>query len=153
MGRVDVPWIVTNYVKALAAIKLAVEGGVQALKTFISSCLMGMDGGLIGELIGWAVGKVIQAVMDLETKALAIVLRLEYVKRAGKTSYDNAMKAYNLSNKCSRCKCIGHNKQNHDDALDKFLMANRLVQAAEDVQELVEIADEDDTEDSWFGMW
>ena len=83
-------------------------------------------------------------------KALAIVLRLEYIVRAGKVSFDNARKAYNLTNKCSKCKCIGHNKQNHDDALDRFLTANSLINAANDTKELVEIADDND---SWFGSW
>ncbi len=45
--------------------------------------------------------------------------------------------------------CIRHNQQNHDDALDKFLLSHRLTEAAKDVQELVEIADDD----SWFGSW
>ena len=150
MGKLDVVWILSQYATALTAVKMAVKGSVEVLSKFISSCLMGMDGGLIGDLIGWAVTKVIEAVMDLESKALAIVLRLEYIVRAGKVSFDNARKAYNLTNKCSKCKCIGHNKQNHDDALDRFLTANSLINAANDTKELVEIADDND---SWFGSW
>jgi uncharacterized membrane protein (Fun14 family) len=143
MGKLDVVWISSQYATALTAVKMAVKGSVDVLSKFISSCLMGMDGGLIGDLIGWAVTKVIEAVMDLESKALAIVLRVEYLVRAGRVSMQNAWKAYNLTNKCSKCRCIGHNKQNHDDALEKFLMAHNLYSAVNDAGDLVGAAEED----------
>ena len=87
--------------------------------------------------------KVLEAVMDLESKALAIVLHVEYLVRAGRVSMQNAWKAYNLTNKCSKCRCIGHNKQNHDDALEKFLMAHNLYSAVNDAGDLVGAAEED----------
>ena len=105
--------------------------------------LAGLDGGFVGEFLGWVVNKVLEAVMDLESKALAIVLRVEYLVRAVRVSMQNAWKAYNLTNKCSKCRCIGHNKQNHDDALEKFLMAHNLYSAVNDAGDLVGAAEED----------
>ena len=150
MGKVDVAWIADSYVKVLNGLKTAMRGSVEGLKTLITGFLAGLDGGFVGEVLGWVVNKVLEAVMDLESKALAIVLRVEYLVRAGRVSMQNAWKAYNLTNKCSKCRCIGHNKQNHDDALDKFLTANSLINAANDTQDLVKIADDND---SWFGSW
>jgi hypothetical protein len=150
MGKVDVAWIADSYVKVLNGLKTAMRGSVEGLKTLITGFLAGLDGGFVGEVLGWVVNKVLEAVMDLESKALAIVLRVEYLVRAGRVSMQNAWKAYNLTNKCSKCRCIGHNKQNHDDALEKFLMAHNLYSAVNDAGDLVGAAEEDGWMDGWW---
>ena len=150
MGKVDVAWIADSYVKVLNGLKTAMRGSVEGLKTLITGFLAGLDGGFVGEFLGWVVNKVLEAVMVLESKALAIVLRVEYLVRAGRVSMQNAWKAYNLTNKCSKCRCIGHNKQNHDDALEKFLMAHNLYSAVNDAGDLVGAAEEDGWMDGWW---
>ena len=150
MGKVDVAWIADSYVKVLNRLKTTMRGSVEGLKTLITGFLAGLDGGFVGEVLGWVVNKVLEAVMDLESKALAIVLRVEYLVRAVRVSMQNAWKAYNLTNKCSKCRCIGHNKQNHDDALEKFLMAHNLYSAVNDAGDLVGAAEEDGWMDGWW---
>lgn len=150
MGKVDVAWIADSYVKVLNGLKTAMRGSVEGFKTLITGFLAGLDGGFVGEVLGWVVNKVLEAVMDLESKALAIVLRVEYLVRAGRVSMQNAWKAYNLTNKCSKCRCIGHNKQNHDDALEKFLTAHNLYSAVNDAGDLVGAAEEDGWMDGWW---
>ncbi len=85
----------------------------------------------------------IEAVCAIEAQALSIALRCEYLLRAGKISFSNARTAFNLTNKCSMCKCIGHNKRNHTSDIDSFLAANGLYQFADDATGLVEAAEED----------
>jgi hypothetical protein len=78
--------------------------------------------------------------------ALSIAFRCEYLVRANKLSVSHAWKAYNLTNKCSMCKCIGHNKTNHTGDVDKFLAANNIYQFVDDATGLVEAGEED----GWF---
>ena len=120
-----------------------IQASTQAIKTLLTSFLAGLDFGLVGEVVAWVVGYVIDACVNLEAKALAIVLRCEYIARAGKVNFTNARKAYNLTNKCSLCKCIGHNKTNHTSAIDAFLAAEGLKDMAKDTEELVQAVEED----------
>lgn len=143
MGKMDVSQIEDLYGRALTALKVGTASGRAALSALISSFLAGLDGGLVGSVVSWAIGKVIDSCVDLEAKALSIALRCEYLYRQGKANYANAKKAWNLTNKCSRCKCIGHNKQNHADDIDNFLMSNRLVGYVEDAEGLVGATEED----------
>jgi hypothetical protein len=131
--------------------KATSKASLDAIKALVTSFLGGLDMGLVGEVVAWVVGKVIDAVCDLEAKALAIVLRCEYIMRANKVSFDNARKAYNLTNKCSLCKCIGHNKQNHCAEMDAFLAANDLNDKKNDATELVGAVEEDGWYEWMFG--
>ena len=139
----NVAFIAPAYVKCLEALKATAKGGTKALEACVTSWLAGLDYGLTGKMVAWVVEKVISALVDWETKALAIVLRCEYIMRSSKVSLDSAWKAYNLANKCSVCKCIGHNKQNHTSAMDGFLMANNLNDKRNDATELVGAVEED----------
>ena len=139
----NVAFIAPAYVKCLEALKTAAKGTTKAIELCVTSFLAGLDYGLVGKVVAWVVEKVISTLCDWETKALAIVLRCEYIMRAGKVSLDSAWKAYNLANKCSLCKCIGHNKQNHCSALDTFLKAHDLNDKRNDAAELVGAVEED----------
>jgi hypothetical protein len=143
MGKMDVSRIDDLYTNTLIALKAGTAAARAAISGLISSFLAGLDGGLVGAVVSWAIGKVIDSFVDLEAKALSIALRCEYVNRQGKVNYENAKKAWNLTNKCSRCKCIGHNKQNHSDDIDYFLQSNRLMGYVEDAEGLVGATHED----------
>lgn len=139
----NVSVISRGYKEALRALQAVTKTGLEAIKGFVTAFLAGLDGGLVGEVIAWVVGKVIDSFVDLEAKALAIVLRCEYIMRAGRVNFSNARKAYNLTNKCSICKCIGHNKTNHTKEIDSFLLQNQLKDMAKDATELVDAVEED----------
>ena len=139
----NVAFIGPAYVKCLEALKKMTQVGTKAIEGCVTSFLAGLDYGLVGKVVAWVVEKVISTLCDWETKALAIVLRCEYIMRSSKVSLDSAWKAYNLANKCSLCKCIGHNKQNHTSAMDAFLMANNLNDKRNDATELVGAVEED----------
>lgn len=143
MAPVNVVWIAANYQVALATLKKSARGATTAISAMISSFLAGLDGNLIGAVVKWVIDKVIDALCDFEAKALSIVLRCEYMWRCGNVNYENAKKAYKLANKCSHCKCIGHNKQNHTDNFTRFLMAERLKDFATDATSLVPAVEED----------
>ncbi len=145
----DVSRIEDLYTSVLETLQAGTESAKLAIKGVLMSCLGGMDGGIIGWLAGWAIGKVIDAVMDLEGKALSIALRCEYMYRAGKASKKVAERAWNLTNKCSSCGCIGHNKQNHSSDIDDFLRQNRLLSYVEDAEELAGMVEEDATGSLW----
>jgi hypothetical protein len=143
MGKISVSQIADLYTKTIVALRAGTASAKVTISAIISSFLAGMDGGLVGSVVAWAIGKVLDAVVDLEAKALSIALRCEYVYRQGKVNYENAKKAWNLTNKCSRCKCIGHNKQNHSDDIDTFLTGQQLVSYVEDAEGLAGATQED----------
>jgi hypothetical protein len=143
MGVVRVSAIDNLYTNALCALKLGIAAAKEAIEAAINAFLNYLDGGLVGAVVKWAIGKVFDACVDLEAKALSIALRCEYVYRAGKVSFDSARKAWNLTNKCSKCRCIGHNKQNHSSDIDDFLMSNQLMSYVGDAQDLVGATEED----------
>uniref|UniRef100_A0A7S0M1E5 Uncharacterized protein n=1 Tax=Cryptomonas curvata TaxID=233186 RepID=A0A7S0M1E5_9CRYP len=132
----DVSKIEEIYESVLLVLEAGTAAAKLTIKATIAACLGGLDGGIIGWLASWAIGKVIDAVLDLEAKALSIALRCEYMYRFRKSTYENARRAWNLTNKCSKCRCIGHNKQNHSSDIDDFLMRNRLLSYVKDAEEL-----------------
>jgi hypothetical protein len=104
MGGPDVGRIAENYAKLKIAMSMAQTEVVQSI---ISAAMLGMDLGLIGYVVSWAVKKVMGMLgMDPSTKALSVALRVDYLRRS-----KDPMKAWNLINRCSICKCIGHNKR------------------------------------------
>ena len=113
MPKPDAEEIEEMYDEVLEALQKGSAGARLAIKTAVEAYLMGLDPGLVGEVLSWCIEKVISAVCDFEAMALSIALRCEYIKRCGRISMQSAYKAYKLTNKCSQCKCIGHNKQNH----------------------------------------
>lgn len=139
----SVSFITPAYAQCLSTLKVTSKTSTEAIKALITGFLGGLDCGLVGEVVAWVVGKVIDTACDLEAKALAIVLRCEYIMRANKVSVNSAIKAWNLANKCSMCKCIGHNKQNHCTEIDVFLAANKLNDFKNDATELVGAVEED----------
>jgi hypothetical protein len=64
----------------------------------------------------------------------------------GRISMQSAYKAYKLTNKCSQCKCIGHNKQNHSQAVSAFIVKKNLGRFVDNATELAGAAQED----GWF---
>jgi hypothetical protein len=143
MGKMDVSQIADLYSQTIYALKQGISAAKSAIITMINTFLAGLDGGLISSVVAWAIGKVIDAVVNLEAKALSIALRCEYVYRQGKVNFESAKKAWNLTNKCSKCKCIGHNKQNHSDDIDSFLMSKQLTSYVEDAEDLAGATQED----------
>ncbi len=104
MGGPDVPTIRQNYEK----LKDVITGATKAtLSVVIGSMTGGLDGDIIATLLSWVANRVMKmAGWDPKTQALTIALRIDYLKRT-----KSGMKAWNLTNKCSLCKCIGHNKR------------------------------------------
>jgi hypothetical protein len=147
MGKLDVSKIQEIYENVLQLLEQGTAVFKASIKATITTCLGGLDLGIIGWIVSWAAGKVIDAVLNLEAKALSIALRGEYMYRLKKMSLDNAKKAWNLTNKCSMCRCIGHNKQNHDSDLDAFLAMNRLGSYLKDAEELADVTVEIDASD------
>ena len=143
MAPPDVSSIESLYSSVVQALTVGTAGIRAAISSVISAFLAGLDGGLVGSVLSWAIDKVISAYADLEAKALSIALRCEYLKRAGKVSVASARKAWNLTNKCSRCNCIGHNKQNHPSRIDPFLAENKLQEYVNDAEDLAGAAEED----------
>ena len=59
--------------------------------------------------------------------------------------------AWRLTNKCSQCHCIGHNKQNHTHAFDAFLTGKGLQDAGFEMKDVVDGYKDNKTEiDGWF---
>ena len=143
MGKPDVSSIEELYSEILEAFQAGTAAAKAGIHTAITAFLAGLDAGLVGSVVTWAIGKVLDSVMDLEAKALSVALRCEYINRAGKVSVASAKKAWNLTNKCSKCKCIGHNKQNHPSEIDDFLKSNRLQSYVSDAEELAGATQED----------
>ncbi len=135
--------IVSLYTKVSIALQVGSAGIKKAISLAISSFLNYLDGGLVGDVIAWAIEWVIKQAVDLEAKALSITLRCEYLQRAGKLSMESAKRAWNLTNKCSKCKCIGHNKQNHPSEMETFLASNKLLGYVKDAEELIGVTEED----------
>jgi hypothetical protein len=46
-----------------------------------------------------------------------------------------ASKGFGISNRCSVCRLIGHNKQNHDDRLIEYLEGHNLLAGTADALE------------------
>ncbi len=143
MGIVNVSRIKTLYTEVFKGLQAVTAGARAAIHATISAFFQGLDCGFVAGLLSWAMGKVIDAVLDLEAKALSIALRCEYLYRARKVSVTAARNAWTLTNKCSRCKCIGHNKQNHSSDIDAFLKNNRLESYMEDAESLIGATEED----------
>ena len=75
----NVAFIAPAYVKCLEALKATTKVGTKAIEACVTSFLAGLDYGLTGKVVAWVVEKVISTLFDWETKALAIVLRCEYI--------------------------------------------------------------------------
>jgi hypothetical protein len=108
---VDIEKIAALYQSFKIAIQASIKGGKAALEAAITSALAGLDFGLTGKVVAWGVSYVLNQVANVEAKALSIALRCEYLLRANKLSTKAAWAAWSLTNKCSLCKCIGHNKR------------------------------------------
>ena len=121
----------------------------QALGAAITTFLGGLDGGFIGQVITWAIERVLSFLVNLKEQALAIALRCEYLKRAGRVSVAAASKAWNLTNKCSVCRCIGHNKQNHPSNLQSFIQSAGLT--AENISKAASMVDAETDHSGFFG--
>jgi hypothetical protein len=61
--------------------------------------------------------------------------------------------AWRLTNKCSRCQCIGHNKQNHTGAFDTFLAAHGLLDAGSTTAEIIDGYKDNKTEVDGVYEW
>ncbi len=87
-------------------------------------------GWLAGNLASWG----LQHFHLAEKGALAIALRGEYIVRHG--SNKKALEhAWKLTNLCSTCKLIGHNKSNHPPKLIKWLEKENKIGTALDVSD------------------
>ena len=84
-------------------------------------------------LVGYIVGKILEQLVgvftgyDQQTIALAVAITLEYCKRT-----NTYTKGFYLKNRCSTCKCCGHNAKNHPKGMDQFLMKADLISKTED---------------------
>jgi hypothetical protein len=79
----------------------------EVIQSIISAAMAGMDCGIVGLVVGWAVSRVMRMMgFDPSTKALTVALRIDYLRRSR-----DPRRAWNLVNKCSLCKCIGHNRR------------------------------------------
>ena len=115
----------------------------------------------------WVLAK---AGWDPSKRALAIALRVEYmlrsssaIKARARSTHAGAAdapacsraaalaQAWRLTNKCSQCHCIGHNKQNHTHAFDAFLAGKGCEDAGFEMHDVVEGYNDNKTElDGWF---
>ena len=195
MGKPDTAMVEDTYGKACAILEGAPTAVAQGIKLLINAVLAGLDCGVIGELVEWAINivsakgcrtfclfvswhirrnlihcrcqykynifrfplncssiftwQVVRAVCDIKAKALSIALRCEYMFRAGKVNFTTMKKAFKLTNKCSKCDCIGHNKTTHPDDMDTFLMSEKLSQYADAATDLVEGVDAAEKDGYW----
>uniref|UniRef100_A0A7S0E0R4 Uncharacterized protein n=1 Tax=Hanusia phi TaxID=3032 RepID=A0A7S0E0R4_9CRYP len=127
MAPVDMQKVCDYYGIVYKAMDKVTDYSIQAA---INTITAGLDSGLIAKFLSWVIRKVMQSVVDIRTKALTVALRCEYLQR-----HKSAMRAWNLINKCSVCKCIGHNKQNHPPAMNKFLSDLGMVEKTVDAME------------------
>lgn len=144
MGPVKVQLIEELYAGALPLIHCSDK----LVNMFVSTCLGGMDLGALGWLAGKVVHWAIRQIGGSDKKvALAIALRGEYCVRHG-SSTAAVEKAWKLTNLCSVCHCIGHNKTNHPAALQGWLRQYNLVT---EVLELCEhVKDDAETAVTWL---
>ena len=80
---------------------------IHAALDMVSGGANSLTGGVLGWIVDWVMGQVLTAAgVSPEAKALTVACRVEYLKRS-----NDKQKAWNLTNKCSKCHCIGHNKR------------------------------------------
>jgi len=149
MGKPDTAMVESTYGQALTILEGAPTAIAQGIKLLINTVLAGLDFGVIGDLVEWAINIVVKAVCDMKAKALSIALRCEYMLRAGKVNFTTMKKAFNLTNKCSKCKCIGHNKTNHPTEIDTFLIDKQLDDLADAATDLVTGVDAAEQDGYW----
>jgi hypothetical protein len=195
MGKPDTAMVESTYGQALTILEGAPTAIAQGIKLLINTVLAGLDFGVIGDLVEWAINivsakgcrtfclflswhirrnlihrrcqykynifrfplncssifpwQVVKAVCDMKAKALSIALRCEYMLRAGKVNFTTMKKAFNLTNKCSKCKCIGHNKTNHPTEIDTFLIDKQLDDLADAATDLVTGVDAAEQDGYW----
>ena len=104
--------------------------GVDAI---ISACLSvcGIpDGGWVGWLIRTIAGFL---GADLSSLPLPVAICLEYARRSGSLT-----KGAFLKNRCSVCRCKGHNKRNHPSDMGDFLNAYNLKGEVENAETIFE---------------
>ena len=195
MGKPDTDMVEDTYGKALTILNGSASAVAEGIELLINAVLAGLDCGVIGSLVKWAINivsakgcrtfclflswhirrnlihrrcqykdnifrvplncssiftlQVVKAVCDMKAKALSIALRCEYMFRAGNVNFTTMKKAFKLTNKCSVCKCIGHNKTNHPVDIDTFLMGEKLSSFADAATDLVEGVDAAEQDGFW----
>ena len=146
MPKPDVSAAIALYKTSMDALSKGIAAAKALIRVAVMNFLGGLDLGLIGDVVSWCIDFVLSQTVNIKAMALSIALRCEYVQRAGKINLANARKAFNLTNKCSICKCIGHNKQNHTNEVNAWL-------ASEDIQDHVKTATDlvgQVEEDGWY---
>ena len=132
MAPIQVAFITTAY-------DVINTGGnsVNAIRKAFQKGLMVLDGGVtdaivtfLENVVDWFFGKIINDFKDYVI--LACLIRIEYAIRSGSLQI---MKALFLKNKCSKCGQIGHNAQNHSDALQAYLQGKGVLGNVNDVLE------------------
>lgn len=134
MAPVDIEKIAVYYQSFKVAIQASIKGSSAAVEAAITSALAGLDFGLTGKVVKWGVQFVLNQLVDVEAKALSIALRCEYLVRANNQSGSKAAwAAWSLTNKCSLCKCIGHNKRVSNTGCIRVDQTLRAIQVSNDL--------------------
>jgi hypothetical protein len=126
-------------ISAFEAIK---SGGrtFSAITSIITNAASLVDGGMtvsLERMISWGVDKICNDFRD--DVVLSILIIIEYYKRTCRESrafmgvdWARFRGAWNLSNRCSRCRLKGHNIRNCPDRLVQYLKARDLLGSVED---------------------
>ena len=141
-----------DLIQEIYLLAVPLVGHSEALvSAFLTTAVGFMDAGLVGWLAGKAVNWAINRIGGGPKRvALALALRGEYCIRHG-GNQAALLKAWDLTNCCSVCRNLGHNKTNHPRALQPFLREYDLLTAAVEVCEKIE--DAADTATSWSDVF